>query len=120
MTLAAVCTLGLVAGVAFGWLWLRVVPWAVHLRFWSAMTALARDILKVDDTQVFLRLYRSLLAATARYVGRNLAGTLVAGIPVLIVVLLAAPLVREGEIPFLIAFVVAMTAFFLWPSAKRS
>lgn len=120
MTLAAVCTLGLAAGIAFGWLWLRIVPWAVHLRFWSAMTSLAGDILKVDDARVFFGLYRNLLGATARYVGRNLAGTLVAGIPVLIVVLLAAPLVREGEIPFLVAFVLAMTAFFLWPGAKRS
>jgi hypothetical protein len=116
VTLAAACTLGVAAGVAFGWLWLLVVPWAVHLRFWSAMTSLAGDILKVDDAAVFFGLYRNLLGATARYVGRNLAGTLVAGVPLVIVLLIASP----SEIPFFVAFVVAMTAFFLWPSAKRS
>ena len=120
MTLAAACTLGVLAGIAFGWLWLLVVPWAVHLRFWSATTTLTRDILKVDDAGVFFGLYRNLLGAVARYVGRNLAGTLVAGIPLVAVLLIAAPLVDQSEIPFFIAFMVAMMAFFLWPSAKAS
>jgi len=116
MTLAAACALGVAAGVAFGWLWLLVVPWAVHLRFWSATTALTRDILKVDDAGVFFGMYRNLLGAVARYVGRNLAGTLVAGVPLVIVLLIASP----SEIPFFIAFGVAMTAYFLWPGAKAS
>ena len=116
MSLAAACALGIVAGVAFGWLWLLVVPWAVHLRFWSAMNTVIREILRVDEARVFFGLYRRLLADTARYVGRNLAGTVVAGLPLLAVI----PFIKQTEIPFLIAFVLAMTVFFLWPSAKRS
>ena len=111
---------GVIAGIAFGWLWLLVVPWVVHKHFWVAMSTLAREILKVDDTDVFFRLYKRLLAATARYVGRNLAGTVVAGVPIVILLLLAAPLMRDGEIPFFVAFVVAMTVFFLWPAPKES
>ena len=64
MTLAA-GALGLLAGILFGWLWLRIVPWAVHRRFFSAMTALIGELVRVEEARVFLGLYRRLLGLVA-------------------------------------------------------
>lgn len=120
MTLAAACMLGVLAGIAFGWLWLLVVPWVVHRHFFSAMASLTRDILQVDDTRVFVSLYRRLLGLVARYVGRNLGGTVVASVPLVAVLLVASRLVDDGEVPFFTAFVAAMMLVFLWPSRSKA
>ena len=120
MTLAAAGALGVAAGVVFAWLWLWVVPWAVHRRFWPTMSAITRDILRADDPHAFLRLYRGLLAGVARYVGRNLGGALVASLPVLAILLLASRTLPGGEVPFFAAFTAAMLVVFLWPTARRS
>lgn len=104
-------TLGVVAGIVFAWLWLWVVPWAVHWRFFRRVSALARDILKVDELRAFLGLYGKLLADTARYVGRNLAGTAVAGAPLVAFFLLA----EAAPVPFFTAFVTSMMLVFCWP-----
>jgi len=103
-------TLGVVAGIVFAWLWLWVVPWAVHGRFFRAMAALTRKILAIDDAGEFWQVYKALLGHTARYVGRNIAGTVVAGIPVVGVYIL----VRD-DAPFLAAFVASMLIVFCWP-----
>lgn len=120
MTLAAAAGLGALAGVAFAWLWLRVVPWAVHLDFWAAMPLAAREVLGADEARVFFGHYRGLLALVARYVGRNLGGALVASLPVLGVLLVAERALPGGEVPFFAAFMVAMMAVFLWPALRRS
>jgi len=74
-------TLGICAGLMFAWLWLWVVPWSTHRDFFAAMSALTKQILDGDDAQVFFGLYKTLLLKTGAYVGRNLAGTLVASVP---------------------------------------
>lgn len=120
MTLAAAGALGVVAGIVFAWLWLWIVPWAVHGRFWPALSAITGDILRTDDPRAFLRLYRGLLAAVARYVGRNLGGALLASLPVLAILFLASRTLPGGEVPFFVAFTVAMIVVFLWPATRRS
>ena len=104
-------TLGVAAGIVFAWLWLWVVPWAVHGRFFRVMGGVTREIFGVDDPQRFFSLYKILLGDTARYVGRNLAGMVVAGLPVALLVLL----VDVQETPFLVAFVASMMVVFCWP-----
>lgn len=103
--------LGVVAGILFAWLWLWVVPWAVHGRFFRSLSSLTREILKVDEPGTFWSLYKALLAETAGYVGRNLAGTIVAGLPVVALLLL----VNVREIPFAAAFFLSMMVVFCWP-----
>lgn len=121
MTFAAAAgALGVLAGIAFGWLWLWVVPWAVHRRFWRAMSSLMREILGVEEIRAFLGLYRRLLGLVARYVGRNLGGTVVASVPLIAVLLVASRVVDDGEVAFFAAFIVAMTVVFLWPGRKAS
>ena len=120
MTLAAAGALGVAAGAVFAWLWLRLVPWAVHLDFWAAMPLAAREVLVADDARVFFGHYRDLLGLVARYVGRNLGGALLASLPVLGILLVAARALPGGEVPFFAAFVVSMMAVFLWPALRRS
>jgi hypothetical protein len=93
---AAACALGALAGLGFAWLWLRVVPPGTNRAFWSSMSQLTRRLLEVEQTGEFLRLYRQLGGLLARYVGRNLAGTLVAGLPAIAILLTVAPLVFEA------------------------
>ncbi|HLS85607.1 MAG TPA: hypothetical protein VK043_04865 [Burkholderiales bacterium] len=88
--------LGIAAGAAFAWLWLRVVPHDLHRRFWSAMSQLAREMLSVDEGREFLRLYGRLAKLLARYVGRNLGGTLLGCLPMIVILFTAAPLVFES------------------------
>lgn len=93
---AAACALGALAGLAFAWLWLRVVPPGTNRAFWSSMSQLTRRLLEVEQTGEFLRLYRQLGGLLARYVGRNLGGTLVACLPAIAILLTVAPLVFEA------------------------
>lgn len=109
MTVAV--TLGIVAGIVFAWLWLWVVPWTVHGRFFRGMSSMTREILKADEVNEFLKTYKVLLADTARYVGRNFAGAVVAGAPVTLIYLL----VRDSAMAFLTAFMVSMMIVFCWP-----
>ncbi|HWM42867.1 MAG TPA: hypothetical protein VNP36_10550 [Burkholderiales bacterium] len=90
---AAACALGAAAGVGFAWLWLRLVPPGTNRRFWSSMSELARRLLTVEETSEFFALYRRLGGLLARYVGRNLGATLVACLPMIAILLTAAPLV---------------------------
>jgi hypothetical protein len=93
---AAACGLGLLAGAAFAWLWLWVVPRGTNRRFWTSMSALSREMLEVDETRAFLRLYRRLGALLAPYLARNLGGTALACLPMVALLLTLAPLVFEG------------------------
>jgi hypothetical protein len=90
---AAACGLGLLAGGAFAWIWLRVVPAGTNRRFWSAMSGLTREMLQVDETGAFLRLYRRLGALLAKYVARNLGGAALGCVPMIAILLTVAPLV---------------------------
>jgi hypothetical protein len=105
-------TLGLAAGIVFAWLWLWVVPWAVHGQFFRAAASLMQWIFKADELEAFLSLYGSLLKATGRYVGRNLAGTVVAGLPLMALYLITPGLLNPG---FFVAFTASMTIVFFWP-----
>ncbi len=87
--------LGAAAGLGFAWLWLRIVPRGTNLRFWSAMAGLTREMLRVDEPAAFLALYKRLGGLLARYVGRNLAGIVVACLPMVAIVLAATPLLPE-------------------------
>jgi hypothetical protein len=90
---AAACGLGLLAGAAFAWLWLWLVPRGTNRCFWASMSALAREMLEVEETRAFLRLYRRLGALLAPYLARNLGGTALACVPMIAILLtLAAPL----------------------------
>lgn len=120
MTLAAAGVLGLAAGILFGWLWLRIVPWAVHRRFFPAMSGLIRELVRVEEARAFLRLYRALLGLVARYVGRNLGGTVVASLPLVVLLAAASRVIERGEPAFFASFVAAMMVVFLWPAARRS
>jgi hypothetical protein len=88
----AACALGALAGVAFALLWRRLVPRGTNRSFWSSMSELGWRMLEVEQTGEFLRLYRTLGGLVARYVGRNLGGTLVACLPMVAVLLTVAPL----------------------------
>ena len=110
--MTAAVTLGVVAGIVFAWLWLWVVPWAVHGRFFRAMASLTRKILAIDDAGEFWKVYKTLLIETARYVGRNIAGTVVAGVPVSLIYFLVPV---GGFTLFFSAFVVSMMIVFCWP-----
>ena len=90
---AAACGLGLLAGGAFAWIWLRVVPAGTNRRFWSAMSGLTREMLQVEETGAFLRLYRRLGALLAKYVARNLGGAALGCVPMIAILLTVAPLV---------------------------
>jgi hypothetical protein len=90
---AAACGLGLLAGGAFAWIWLRVVPAGTNRRFWSAMSGLTREMLQVEETGAFLRLYRRLGGLLAKYVARNLGGAALGCLPMIAILLTVAPLV---------------------------
>lgn len=91
----AACGLGLLAGGAFAWIWLRVVPTGTNRRFWSAMSGLTREMLRVEETGAFLRLYRRLGGLLAKYVARNLGGAALGCLPMIAILLTVAPLVFE-------------------------
>jgi hypothetical protein len=88
----AACALGAAAGLAFAWLWLRVVPRGTNAAFWSAMAGFTREMLRVDEPAALLSLYRRLAAQLGRYVARNLAGIALACLPMVAIVLVATPL----------------------------
>jgi hypothetical protein len=89
----AACGLGLLAGAAFAWIWLLVVPAGTNRRFWSAMIGLTREMLQVEETGAFLRLYRRLGGLLAKYVARNLGGAALGCLPMIAILLTVAPLV---------------------------
>lgn len=89
----AACGLGVLAGGAFAWIWLRVVPSGTNRRFWSAMSGLTREMLQVEETGAFLRLYRRLGGLLAKYVARNLGGAALGCLPMIAILLTVAPLV---------------------------
>lgn len=95
---AAACALGAMAGGAFAWIWLRIVPPGTNRRFWSAMSAATREMLRVEDTRVFLRLYGQLARLLGPYLARNLGGALLACMPMaLILAFLAAPVFEAWD-----------------------
>jgi hypothetical protein len=93
---SAACALGALAGLGFAWLWRRLVPRGTNRAFWSSMSGLTRRMLEVEQAGEFLRLYRTLGGLVARYVGRNLGGTLVACVPMVAVMLTVAPPLFEA------------------------
>jgi hypothetical protein len=94
---AAACALGGAAGIAFAWLWLRIVPPGTNRRFWSSMSELLRRLLAAQEIREFLALYRRLAGLLARYLARNLGGTVVACLPMIAILLTAAPLVFNAR-----------------------
>lgn len=60
------------------------------------MSGVTRRMLEVEQPGEFLRLYRTLGGLVARYVGRNLGGTLVACLPMIAILLIAAPPLFEA------------------------
>ena len=86
------CALGALAGLGFAWLWRRLVPRGTNRAFWSSMSGLTRRMLEVEQAGEFLCLYRTLGGLVARYVGRNLGGTLVACVPMVAIVRTVAPM----------------------------
>lgn len=95
---AAVCVLGVMAGGAFAWVWLRIVPPGTNRRFWSALSAAMREMLRVEETRAFIRLYGHLGKLLGPYLARNVGGTLLACLPVaLILVFLAAPVFEAWD-----------------------
>ncbi len=84
--------LGAAAGLAFAWIWLRLVPPGTNRRFWSAMAGLTREMLRVEEPSVFLGIYRRLGRLLAGYLARNLGGILVACLPMVAIVLVATAL----------------------------
>jgi hypothetical protein len=104
------CSLGAAAGVVFALLWLRVVPHSAHVRFWSAMQPLAQEVFLVESAAVLLRLYRRLATLTARYVARNFAGLLVAGLPAAVLLIF-----EKNQAVFIAAFAVCTSIGMLWP-----
>lgn len=95
MPYLAAGALGAAAGLAFAWLWLRIVPRGTNRRFWLAMADITRELLKIDEPAAFLALYRRLGALLARYIARNFAGILVACLPMVVIVAAALPLLPE-------------------------
>ena len=95
LALAAACLLGALAGLAFAWLWLCIVPRGTNRRFWSALSALTREMLRVDEAAALFALYRRLGGLLGRYLARNLGGTLVACLPMIAILVVAAPLLPE-------------------------
>lgn len=93
---AAAIGLGLAAGAAFAWIWLRVVPRGTNGRFWTAMSRLTREMLQVEDTGVFLRLYGRLFRLLGPYLARNLGGMLLGCLPMILLLLSLAPMVFES------------------------
>ena len=102
-------SLGAAAGVLFALLWLRVVPHSAHVRFWAAMQPIAQEVFLVESAAVLLRLYRRLAALTVRYVARNMAGLLLAGLPIALVLLV------NEEVAFIGAFALTTCMGMLWP-----
>jgi hypothetical protein len=115
---AAACGLGVLAGAAFAWLWLRLVPRGSHGSFWRSMSVLAGEMLQVEETRAFLRLYRRLGALLVPYVARNLGGTVLACVPMIAILLaLAAPLFERWDARAGRMAVVPQSAAPLLPSA---
>jgi hypothetical protein len=125
----AACALGAVAGVAFVWLWLRIVPAGTNRTFWSAMSDLCRRLLAADDMAEFLGLYKRLAGMLGPYVARNLAGTVIACLPVIALLASIGPLLVQAkhgvnplwpflsdvEAAFFAVFILVTLAGILWP-----
>ena len=111
-------TLGIAAGLMFAWLWLWVVPWRTHREFFVAMSGLTREIIRLDEVGSFLAAYQRLLAKTAAYVGRNLAGTIVASVPVVGMYYATDITAASFLAPFMAAMMVVFCWPRLWPAAK--
>lgn len=80
-------TAGALAGLLFALIWRRLVPMRVHGEFWTEMAALTKNIISVDDTAVFLRLYKQLALTAGSYMVRNLSGMVLSCAPLIIIVL---------------------------------
>ncbi|OGA71327.1 MAG: hypothetical protein A3G81_31130 [Betaproteobacteria bacterium RIFCSPLOWO2_12_FULL_65_14] len=93
---AAACALGLAAGAAFAWVWVALVPPGTNKRYWTSMSALTRDMLRVDAGGEFLRLYKRLGVMTGGYLARNLGAAALGCLPVVVILLTAAAALFEG------------------------
>lgn len=95
LAFAAAGGLGVLAGLGFAWLWLRVVPPGTNRRFWSALSGLTREMLQLEAFDTLLALYRRLGRLAGGYVGRNLAGIAIACLPMLAILLAVSPFLPE-------------------------
>jgi hypothetical protein len=93
---AAAGALGVLAGLAFAWIWLRIVPHRIHGAYWREMAALTREMLHVEETRAFVRLYGRLGRLLGPYVARNLGGMAAACLPLILVSLTVAPMLFDA------------------------
>ncbi len=88
--------LGAILGSAFIMVWRRCLPKPWARRFWASFAATTRALMTVDEVGSFARLYGRLGVSVAGYVGRNTAGLLLGGLPTVLVVVLAFPVILEA------------------------
>ena len=86
---------GIAAGLALGWLFVRLwrlcAPREINRRFWTSLGDISRQMLAVDEIAALLRLYRRLAREVGGYVLRNLGGLALACLPVAAFLILVAP-----------------------------
>jgi hypothetical protein len=82
-------------GLLLGWvsvrLWRLCAPRESSRRFWESLGDITRQMLKVDEVTWLFTLYRRLARDVGGYVLRNLAGVLLACLPVAAFLILVAP-----------------------------
>lgn len=93
-TILFVCAavgLGGVAGLGFAMIWCWVIPVQTHSLFWRSMGDVSRRIVTVDETAEFLALYKRLGTMVVSYTTRNVGGTLLGCLPLIILLWLVGP-----------------------------
>jgi hypothetical protein len=97
-----------------------MAPPGTSRRFWSSVYELAPQILSVDDARLFAILYGKLAKLLGMYLVRSLGGTLVACVPMAVILAAFWPFLRNFELAFFGAFAVATLLGLLWPVRSRS
>jgi hypothetical protein len=83
--------LGGVAGLGFILIWCWVIPVHTHGLFWRSMADLSKRIVSVDETAEFLALYQRLGTLVVSYTTRNMGGTLLGCLPLVILLWILGP-----------------------------
>ena len=111
---------GAIAGLAFAALWPRLMPPGTSRRFWSALHGLARQIMSVDDLGIFVHLYGSMGKLLGAYLLRSLGGTLVACLPMALMLLALWPYLHDREVVFFGSFAAVTLVGIMWPLRRQS
>lgn len=77
--------LGLSLGAAFVFLWRICMPRGATSRVMSELISIARDMTRVDEVDKFLGLYGRLFVNVGSYLIRNIAGLILASLPMVLV-----------------------------------